>query len=267
MPSPKNDKTKQSSSRQVDDNIRHIVIIGALSAIAMATARIYAAEGARFILMARNGNRLEALSNDLLVRGAKSCKIFTLDFEKEMSKAHEHMKVVQRDLGRVDDVLVFFGYLGDQKLAEESGKESSKIISANFSSASEWCLAASDIIENQNSGNLIVISSVAGDRGRQSNYIYGAAKGGLSILIQGIAHRLAKTKARAIVLKLGFVDTPMTDAFDKKGPLWVKPEVVAKKIYKAAEKGGAIQYVPGIWKYIMLIIRFVPSFIFHKTKL
>jgi NAD(P)-dependent dehydrogenase (short-subunit alcohol dehydrogenase family) len=114
---------------------------------------------------------------------------------------------------------------------------------------------------------VVAITSVAGDRGRQSNFAYGAAKGGLSIFVQGLAHSLAPHGARAVSMKLGFVDTPMTDGMNKSGALWAKPAQVAVAIRRAADTGGPIQYAPTIWKFIMLVIRTVPSFVFHKTKL
>jgi NAD(P)-dependent dehydrogenase (short-subunit alcohol dehydrogenase family) len=114
---------------------------------------------------------------------------------------------------------------------------------------------------------VVAVSSVAGDRGRQSNYAYGAAKGGLALYMQGLAHSLAPVGARAVVVKPGFVDTPMTDGMAKGGPLWARPEAIAKAIRSAASRGGPIQYAPGFWRMIMLAIRAVPAFVFHKTKL
>ena len=115
---------------------------------------------------------------------------------------------------------------------------------------------------------LLVISSVAGDRGRQSNYIYGAAKAGITTLCQGLAHRLANTNARVVVAKLGFVDSPMTAHIKKRGPLWSTPAKVATLIKAAADNRRAtIVYVPSFWRWIMLVVRLLPSSLLHKTKL
>jgi NAD(P)-dependent dehydrogenase (short-subunit alcohol dehydrogenase family) len=116
-------------------------------------------------------------------------------------------------------------------------------------------------------GSLVAVSSVAGDRGRQSNYAYGAAKGGIALFVQGIAHSLAGTGARAVVVKPGFVDTPMTDGMRKGGAMWATADQLGKALRRAADKGGPIQYAPGRWRLVMMVIRSVPAFIFHKTKL
>jgi NAD(P)-dependent dehydrogenase (short-subunit alcohol dehydrogenase family) len=115
-----------------------------------------------------------------------------------------------------------------------------------------------------------VIGSVAGDRGRRSNYVYGAAKGGLGILVQGIAHRLASSGARAVVVKPGFVDTPMTAAITKKGLLWAKPQRIAEIIIQASTPKAPrspVIYAPYFWRWIMYVVRFMPNFIFHRTQL
>jgi decaprenylphospho-beta-D-erythro-pentofuranosid-2-ulose 2-reductase len=111
------------------------------------------------------------------------------------------------------------------------------------------------------------VSSVAGDRGRQSNYAYGAAKGGLALYVQGIAHSLAGTGARAVAVKPGFVDTPMTDGLKKGGAMWASADQIGQALRRAADKGGPIQYAPGKWRIVMAVIRAVPAFVFHKTKL
>ena len=123
------------------------------------------------------------------------------------------------------------------------------------------------MFRTQGRGALVAVSSVAGDRGRQSNYAYGAAKGGLALFVQGLAHSLAASNARAVALKPGFVDTPMTEGLKKGGPLWAKPEAIAEAVRRAAERGGPIQYAPGFWRWIMLAIRSAPAFVFHRTRL
>lgn len=246
---------------------KHIIILGALSAIGEATARLYAAEGAEILLAGRNEQRLQQVARDLTERGAKECHVWPIDLAK-CDCADEFAKMTTKVGGKVEAVLLFYGYLGSQEVAQNDGDEFRKILVVNFSSAAEWSNIAANQLEAQNSGVLVAISSVAGDRGRQSNYVYGAAKAGLTVLVQGIAHRLAPTNAHAIVFKLGFVDTPMTASIDKGGPLWAKPESIAIKIKAAADNPKApIVFAPGFWRWIMLIIRSVPTFIFHKTKL
>lgn len=112
-----------------------------------------------------------------------------------------------------------------------------------------------------------MIGSVAGDRGRASNYVYGASKAGLRALVEGIAHRLARSGARAVLIKPGFVDTPMTQGIPNKGLLWARPEAVAKVIVAAADRGPPVVYAPWFWQGIMLVVRNTPAFIFHRTNL
>ena len=244
-----------------------VVILGALSAIAIATARIYAAEGASLLLVARNEERLKGLADDLRARGAAKVEIATLDLEAGASKAKQHLDTWSKALGGIDHVHVIYGYLGAQDKASSDPAELARILSSNFSSAILWCEAAAGIIRAQRRGSVVAVSSVAGDRGRQSNYAYGASKGGLALYMQGLAHSLAPLGGRAVAVKPGFVDTPMTDGMNKSGALWAKPEAIGRAIRRAADRGGPIQYAPGLWRMIMLVIRTVPAFIFHKTKL
>ncbi len=244
-----------------------VVILGALSAIAIATARIYAAEGAALVLAARNADRLKALADDLKARGAVQVETVALDLEAAALEAPRLIAEWKARLGGLDHVHVIYGYLGTQEKASTDPLELAHITSANYSTAVQWCEAAANILRAQKHGSVIAVSSVAGDRGRQSNYAYGAAKGGLALYMQGLAHSLAPTGARAVAVKPGFVDTPMTDGLKKGGALWATPDKIARIIRRAADSGGPIQYAPGIWRMIMFAIRATPSLIIHKTKL
>jgi decaprenylphospho-beta-D-erythro-pentofuranosid-2-ulose 2-reductase len=244
-----------------------IIILGALSAVAKAAAREWSSRGrAKLMLVGRDANRLEAVAGDLRLRGAEA-ETFVADLSTADTEA-TLAKMVAR-LGGIDIVLVAYGMLGNQSIAERSPADAHKILVTNFLSAASWCLAAANAIASQNRGSLLVIGSVAGDRGRASNYIYGAAKGGLGILVEGIAHRLAHSDARAVLIKLGFVDTPMTAHVEQKGILWSNPESIAKLIVKIAEiktHNRPVVYVPSYWRWIMLVIRNVPPRLFHKTR-
>jgi decaprenylphospho-beta-D-erythro-pentofuranosid-2-ulose 2-reductase len=245
---------------------QRIVALGALSAMGEATLRLYAEEGARIVLAGRGSERLNALARDLEARGAKTSIAWPVDLA-DCEDPRGELARMAASIGGLDALLLFYGTLGDNAKAEKDIAEARQILRTNFTSAAEWCLAAADLIEAQSHGTLVVVGSVAGDRGRQSNYIYGAAKGGLALLVQGLAHRLAPKGGRAVVIKPGFVDTPMTAGMAKGGPLWAKPAAVAKIIKQAAGKGGPVVYAPGFWRWIMLAIRAVPSPVFHKTKL
>jgi decaprenylphospho-beta-D-erythro-pentofuranosid-2-ulose 2-reductase len=195
-------------------------------------------------------------------------EVEALDLSRPADAAAQLDAMADR-IGGVDDVLLAYGVLGDQTRAEGDIGEARQLLAVNFTSAAEWCLAAANRLEAQGHGVLLVIGSVAGDRGRQSNFIYGAAKGGLGVLVQGIAHRLAlrNSGARAVLIKPGFVDTPMTDHIAKGGPLWASPEAVAAVIHKAADSGGPVVYAPFFWRFILLVIRLIPASIFHKRPL
>lgn len=242
-----------------------VIILGALSAIGEATAGLYAAEGADILLVGRRTCDLETVAADLRSRGATIVLTDARDLATG-DAATRFERYVER-LGGVDHVLLFYGLLGDHKRAEADFSEARRIIDVNFRSAAEWSLAAANWLERQRRGTLLVVSSVAGDRGRQSNYIYGAAKGGLTLLVQGIAHRLAPTGARAVAVKLGYVDTPMTARMARRVPLGVKPADVARLIHRAARKGDPVVYGPWFWRPVMWVVRAVPASLFHRMKL
>lgn len=247
--------------------IRKVVVLGALSAVGEATARLYASEGAELALAGRSASRLDKVAADLRARGAKSCVPFALDLAMagDRTKALGDMVAA---IDGVDAIMLFYGALGDQRNSEQDLASARESIEVNFSSAAEWCLAAANVIEKQGKGVLVVVGSVAGDRGRQSNYIYGAAKAGVATLVQGIAHRLSASGGRAICIKMGFVDSPMTAHIARKGLLWAKPAAVAARIKKEADRGRRpIVYVPSFWRGIMTIIRNVPVSVMHRTKL
>jgi decaprenylphospho-beta-D-erythro-pentofuranosid-2-ulose 2-reductase len=243
-----------------------IIVLGALSAMAEATARLHAEEGAALALAGRDAARLDALAQDLKVRGASAVHTYAIDLAQEahVQAAFERMAA---DLGGVDEVLLFYGVLGDQRLAERDFAEASRILQTNYVSASLWCLAAANLLERQHHGALVVVGSVAGDRGRQSNYLYGSAKAGLAALVQGLAHRLHASGAKAVLVKPGFVISPMTADFKRVGPLWATPQRIATIVRSAAKGGSPVIYAPWFWRWIMAAIRAVPAPVLHRTKL
>jgi short-subunit dehydrogenase len=244
---------------------KRVAILGATSAIAEAAARIWAAQGAHLVLVGRNSERLEAIAGDLKARGAAQAEVLVADCA-QVDPVSVLTRIVEI-LGGLDVVLLAYGVLGEQAELERDPVATAELLRTNFTSAAAWCQAAAVILEHQRSGALLVIGSVAGDRGRGSNYVYGASKAGLGMLVQGIAHRLGRSGARAVLIKPGFVDTPMTAGVSRKGLLWASPETVARSIVASADRGGPIVYAPAFWRAIMLIVRNVPSAIFHKTSL
>ena len=245
--------------------MNNILIIGATSAIAEATARIYAQRGDRLYLLARNQDRLSAIAKDLRVRGAADLDYSQLD----VNVFDSHQRLIDNafnQLGKVDIVLIAHGTLPDQKVCEAEFSATLRELNTNSISTISLLTHIANKLEAQNSGTIAVITSVAGDRGRQSNYVYGSAKGMVSIFLQGLRNRLHKSGVKVLDIKPGFVDTPMTANF-KKGLLWVKPETIAKSIIKAIEKKKHEIYIPFFWKFIMLIIKSTPEAIFKRGRL
>lgn len=242
-----------------------IVIVGASSAIAEATARCYAARGARLFLIARQSQRLEDMASDLKVRGAADVAFATLD----VNQLDAHSDVLAQAwtwLGEVDAMLIAHGTLPDQNACEASAELAVKEFNTNGTSTIALMTVAANRFEAQRHGALAVISSVAGDRGRQSNYLYGSAKAAVTAFASGLRQRLTKVGVNVLTIKPGFVDTPMTRDF-KKGALWATPEGIARGIVRATDRGRSVVYLPWFWLPIMLIIRHVPEFVFKRAKL
>jgi decaprenylphospho-beta-D-erythro-pentofuranosid-2-ulose 2-reductase len=239
-----------------------VIILGAASAIAEATARLYAAEGADLLLVGRHGERLDAIAADLRLRGAARVETAVLDLAAVDDPGAGFAGLVAA-LGGVDHVLLAYGILGDQKTAERDTTVAAAGLAVNFASAAGWALTAAEALERH--GALVVLGSVAGDRGRRANYVYGAAKSGLATLVEGIAHRFAGKGPRAVVVKPGLTVTPMTAGYaSRKGLLWSSPEKIAAVVRRAADRGGPAVYAPWFWRWIMLMIRLLPTPIFNR---
>lgn len=243
--------------------MKNIVIIGASSAIAQETAKIFAERKARLFLVARNAEKLNALAKDLKVRGAESVESAT--FEASDYNQHETLSAnIQQKMGSVDFVLLAQGDLPDQIQGQKDFSVVSNSTAVNFLSLCSFLTFFANFMEKQGHGTLAAISSVAGDRGRKSNYIYASAKAGLDAFLSGLRARLLKSGVRVLNIKPGFVDTPMTAHIQPKGALWATPEVIARGIVRAAEKNKSTVYLPFFWRYIMAIIKSLPSFIFNR---
>lgn len=242
------------------------IVVGACSAIAEATARIWAARGGKLFLLARNQEKLEMLAQDLKVRGAQDVHIKLFDACDYTSHKGLLLEAEQK-LGKVDGIFVAHGTLPDQSACEADFSVAEKEFNTNGLSVISLVTEAANYFSAQREGNIAVITSVAGDRGRQSNYLYGSAKASVSTFLEGVRNRLAKQGVNVLTIKPGFVDTPMTDGMDKSGPLWAQPEDVAMSIIKGIDKKRNVIYVPWFWQIIMLIIRHIPEFIFKKLSL
>jgi len=244
---------------------KRILIIGATSAIAEAAARQWAARGDALFLVGRKRQKLDDIAADLKVRGAANAGVFEMD-ATDAAMHPSMLEAAVTALGGLDVALIAHGTLPDQKACEASVAMMLAEIDNNGLSVVALCTLLGNHFEAQGSGSIAVISSVAGDRGRQSNYVYGAAKGMVTRYLQGLRNRLAKKNVQVLTIKPGFVDTPMTAAFSK-GALWAQPGDVARGIVAAIDKGRDEVYLPGFWRLIMLVIRHIPEFVFKKLSL
>ena len=245
--------------------MRHILIIGATSAIAEATARNFAQDGDRLYLAARNPERLAAVANDLKTRGATQVKTVAMD-ANDTARHAALIAQAEAALEGLDTILIAHGTLSDQKACEASFEETLEELQTNCLSVISLLTLVANRFEEQKHGTIAVISSVAGDRGRQSNYVYGTAKAAVSTFLQGLRNRLYRSGVTVITIKPGFVDSPMTADF-RKGPLWVSPENVGRGIYRAIHRKSNVIYLPWFWKFIMVGIRLMPERLFKKMKL
>ena len=245
--------------------MQKVLIIGATSAIAQEVAKLYAEVGSQLFLVARNTDKLEQVARDLSVRGASATDSLSLDLA-EIDQHEDLLTRADKFLGGIDIVLIAHGTLPDQKTCEASLNHTMQELQINLLSTISLLTLLANYFEKQGSGCLAVISSVAGDRGRQSNYVYGAAKGGLSIFLQGLRNRLSKAGVCVLTIKPGFVITPMTAEF-KKGVLWAQPKQIAEAIVSAIRKRKNVVYVPWFWRWIMFIIRNIPENIFKRMSL
>lgn len=245
--------------------MRKILIVGATSTIAEQTARRFAAAGDALFLTGRNEERLAAIADDLRVRGAPTVATQVMDADA-LATHGPMIDAAEAALGGLDTVLLAYGTLPDQTAC---AADPAAAVAAWHTNAVSVIALLTDIanrFERQGHGTIAAISSVAGDRGRASNYVYGSAKAGLNAFMDGLRHRLFAAGVQVVNIRPGMVDTPMTADFDK-GPLFASPEKVGADIHKAIEKGTPVCYTPGFWRLIMAIIRAVPRAIFHRTGL
>jgi short-subunit dehydrogenase len=242
--------------------MKKILIIGATSAIAENCARIWASKGDSLHLVARNEQHVQKISTDLKVRGASSVTTSCADLNN-INKHEELLDAAYGALGSLDIVLIAHGTLSNQKSCELSVKETFAEIRTNALSTISLLTLIANRFEAVKSGTICVISSVAGDRGRANNYVYGSAKAMITTFTSGLRQRLYKSNVSVVTIKPGFVDTPMTSEFQK-GFLWAKPNTVAKKIVKAIDQKKSEVYVPAFWSSIMAFIRLIPGSVFNQ---
>ena len=241
-----------------------VLLLGATSAIARATAAAFAQRGYALYLAGRDMAELDRDARDLALRYGIETKYGRFDAQ-QLDTHPEFFAEVLRAVGGLEGVVSAVGYLGDQTAARHF-PQAAHVIHANFTGPASLLALSADHLEQQGKGFIVGISSVAGDRGRQSNYVYGAAKGALTLYLQGLRNRLQTAGVRVVCVKPGFVDTAMT--FGMPGLFLVaSPEHVGERIARAVEGKTDVLYVPWFWRYIMLIIRAIPEAVFKRMKL
>lgn len=245
--------------------MRKTLIIGATSAIAQETARIFANVGDALYLVARNPDKLVAMADDLTLRGASAVHTEALDV-LDYNRHEPLIRTAVEVLDGLELVLIAHGTLPDQRACEQSFELTQKEFEVNALSTISLLTYLANYFEQKGQGTIAVISSVAGDRGRQSNYVYGAAKGAVTIFLQGLRNRLCKSGVTVLTIKPGFVDTPMTASF-RKGPLWTNPVAVAVRLNRLITKKKSEGYIPAYWRLILLVIRSIPESIFKRLSL
>jgi short-subunit dehydrogenase len=237
-----------------------VLVLGATSAIAQQVARLYAARGAELFLVARNPQRLEAVANDLRVRGAS---VETAAADLDDPALHEDLLARAAPL---EVVFLAHGVLGDARETERSAGAADSVLRTNLVGPVSLLNCAAQRLEAQRSGCIVALSSVAGDRGRGSNAVYGASKAGLTAFLSGLRNRLSPAGVRVVTVKPGFVDTPMT-AHLAKNPLYSSPDRVARDVVRAVESGTDVVYTPWWWRLIMLAVRLLPERVFKRLSL
>ncbi len=241
----------------------NVLILGATSDMAKALVAALAKEKHQFYLAARNVKRLEPFSKDLKIR--LDIQVDLIEFDAQNFESHNAF--YQHLNPKPDWVISFFGYLGDQKKGQENWDESKKIIETNYTGMVSLLNIVAQDMESKGAGTIVGVSSVAGDRGRGSNYLYGSAKAGLTAFLSGLRNRLYKKGVHVLTVKPGFVDTQMTADLDLPKAITASPEQIATGIIKGIKKKKNSIYLLPVWRLIMLIIKNIPETIFKKLKL
>lgn len=243
-----------------------VLILGATSMIARETAAALADAGYDLILAGRSSEEVERVASDVTIRHGVRASVERFDALDTGDHRRFAEAVLRTAEGALAGVVIAFGVLGDSERAETDFEHAGEIIGANYVGAVSVLTHLVPYFEREGSGFIVGISSVAGDRGRQSNYTYGSAKGGFSLYLQGLRNRLHRSGVQVLTVKPGFVDTRMTYGAVKAG-MAADPAVVARAIIRGITKKKSVIYVPGIWRLIMLVVRHIPESIFKRLEL
>lgn len=246
--------------------MKKILIIGACSAIATACARYWVGPESEFVLTGRDGDKLQQQADDLLSRGARAVHCHVVDVN-DLTSHQQLLDVAIAHLQQLDLVLLAYGSLPDQARCECDAAYAVQAFHTNAVSVISLLGLLAARLEHQAYGSLAVIASVAADRGRPSNYVYGSAKAAVATYAEGLRARLFKAGVSVTTIKPGFVDTPMTRELDLPGLLLASPDQVARRIARAVDRRRAVVYAPAFWWPVMLVIRSLPQFVFKRLNL
>lgn len=237
-----------------------IAIIGASSALAHETAKLFARDGAELFLVGRTAAKLAAVASDLKVRGAQRVETYLLDLS-DLSRHQELLDHILVTLGELDILLIAHGTLGDQRKCEQCVEETLKEFHNNCTSIISLLTISANYFAQRRRGCIAVISSVAGDRGRRSNYVYGTAKAALTAFLQGLRSRLSSSGVTVLTVKPGLVATPMI-AHKRKSLLTANAQLVGRDIYVAILRKKDVLYTPWFWRPIMFFVKIIPEGLF-----
>ena len=236
----------------------YLLIIGARSDIAKACAREYAKNGYDLYLAARNADELSAFARDVTTRTQQSVKLLELDILDYQSHQGFYDSMEEKPLGVISAV----GYLGKQEQAQGDFEEAQKIMGTNYTGVVSLINIIANDFERRRSGFIVGISSVAGDRGRKSNYLYGSAKAAFTAYLSGLRNRLYEAQVHVLTVKPGFVATKMTEGMDLPEKLTAQPDEVASDIFQAQQNGKNVLYTKWIWRWVMMVIKMIPEWKF-----
>jgi len=242
---------------------KSILIIGGLSDIGLSTAHLFAQNGYNIQLAVKNKNRLENIIKEFKLRYNSTVTAYDLD----VIETETHKNFIDNLIYSPDIVLCAVGFMGIQKDNEKNTKLRQLVIKTNYEGPINILSEFANIYEKQGFGSIVGISSVAGERGRANNYIYGSSKSGFTSFLSGLRNRLSKENVQVLTVLPGPVRTKMTEGHKLPKFVTTTPEVVAKSIYKGVIKRKDVIYVTPIWRLIMIIIKFIPEKIFKNTKI
>jgi decaprenylphospho-beta-D-erythro-pentofuranosid-2-ulose 2-reductase len=240
-----------------------VLILGATSDIGFAIAKKFASEKYAIQLAARNINQLTTFQSDIAIRYGVPCSVHSIDAENFES----HQSFYGTLSPKPDVTIYIIGYMNDNEKVIRNWNETLKTINANYTGAVSILNIVAADYEEKKRGTIIGISSVAGNRGRQSNYIYGSAKAGFTAYLSGLRNRLFHHKTHVMTVLPGFVYTKMTEHLQLPKLLTASPDEVASTVYNGFKKGKDVVYVKWFWRWVMMIITAVPESIFKKRKL